>query len=82
MDRERHPDYAIADGLVKRVKRDAQFTGSKGLERRWKEFGGEVEPAWDGLAVDIGGGQGSAKTDDLGWAVVSGLEGSAGGWGI
>ena len=82
-ERKQHPDHPIAEDLVGKVRQDVDFVGSTGLEKRWKGFGGEVEPAWDGLAIEIDCGvEGDTTTDDPGWALVAGPEGSTGGWGI
>ena len=92
-----HPDREPSDWLIDRVRHNTEFAGSKtkgtsGILDRWKDFGGEVEPAWDGLVLEFDDSPGpgdnfissrsAAQTALEGWSVVDGPEGSAGGWGV
>jgi hypothetical protein len=72
-----HPDAQQSRSLVRKVWEDAQFTGNSKLGERVKEWGGRVEPAWDGLMLETGPGTGEGK-----WTEVQGEWGSVGGWGI
>lgn len=57
-----HPDSEMAEELVKRVWADKQFSsssssssgGKMSLGKRLKEWGGRVEPSWDGLGLVVG----------------------------
>ena len=73
--RREHPDAEVAKGLVKRVLASPDVR--RGLGEKVKEAGMRVEPAWDGLAVEVGDGVG-----EDGWQLVEGPNGCAGGWGI
>ena len=73
--RREHPDGDVTKSLVKRVW-DHQDIGS-GLGDQVKIAALRVEPAWDGLAVEVGGHLGLD-----GWKEVDGPNGTAGGLGI
>jgi hypothetical protein len=49
--REDHPDSTIAKALVKNVWSDEPFEGESG--KKLKQWGGRVEPAWDGLKLEV-----------------------------
>jgi hypothetical protein len=48
-----HPDAEISRGLVDKVRKSSSFNGREEIAKRWKEFGGKVEPAWDGLGLSV-----------------------------
>lgn len=48
-----HPDAEISRGLVEKVRKNGSFSGKQDIAKRWKEFGGKVEPAWDGLGLAV-----------------------------
>ena len=48
-----HPDAEISRGLVEKVKKDGAFYGRDKLASRWAEWGGTVEPGYDGLGLEI-----------------------------
>ncbi|WVQ79051.1 hypothetical protein IAT38_001144 [Cryptococcus sp. DSM 104549] len=61
-----HPDAAQAEWLVKRVWEKVFGEGGEGegLGDRWREEGGRVQPAWDGLVLEVGGeGRGVERHD-------------------
>lgn len=59
-----HPDAAQAEWLVKKVWDKVFGEGEhEGLGERWIEEGGRVQPAWDGLVLEVGGGQGLERAD-------------------
>ncbi|WWD16692.1 hypothetical protein CI109_101122 [Kwoniella shandongensis] len=56
--RKDHPDGPQSEWVVKQAwdkvlgsKKD----GERGMGERWKEFGGVVRPAWDGLVLEVNG---------------------------
>jgi hypothetical protein len=61
--RSDHPDAEVSRGLVKRVKGDGQFNGSDKLAERWAQYGGRIEPGWDGLVLQV--------EDDGGWKEIT-----------
>nr|KIR48137.1 metallo-beta-lactamase [Cryptococcus bacillisporus CA1280] len=59
-----HPDAAQAEWLVKKVWDKVFGEGEhEGLGERWIEEGGRVQPAWDGLVLEVGGEQGLERVD-------------------
>ncbi|KIR27964.1 metallo-beta-lactamase [Cryptococcus deuterogattii LA55] len=59
-----HPDAAQAEWLVKKVWDKVFGEGEhEGLGERWIEEGGRVQPAWDGLVLEVGGDQGLERAD-------------------
>lgn len=48
-----HPDVEISRGLVEKVRKDATFNGKDKLAERWAEWGGKIEPGYDGLGLEI-----------------------------
>jgi len=72
--RREHPDGEVARGLVKRFWESPE--NQRGVGQSVKEMGARIEPAWDGLVVEVGDGLGEA-----GWREVGGPRQMAGGWG-
>ena len=70
-----HPDAEVANGLVKRFWEHQEV--GRGPGPKMRERGARIEPAWDGLVVEVGSDFGGA-----GWREVHGRGGTAGGWGI
>lgn len=68
--RPEHPDAEISRGLVGRVRKDVSFSGKEQIAKRWRDFGGKIEPAWDGLGLMVG--------DDGTWKEIP----VQGGWSI
>ena len=48
-----HPDSEISRGLVDRVRQSREFYGKDQLGPKWEEWGGRIEPGWDGLVLEI-----------------------------
>ena len=48
-----HPDAEISRGLVQKVKKDSAFNGREKLAEKWNEWGGKIEPGYDGLGVAV-----------------------------
>jgi hypothetical protein len=70
-----HPDAELSKYLVQKVFADGQFSGASHLGKRVKDWGGIVEPAWDGLVLEAGNGEGL-------WKEVTGPGGSINCFGI
>ncbi|BEI82520.1 hypothetical protein CcaverHIS002_0303880 [Cutaneotrichosporon cavernicola] len=66
-----HQDTALADMLIKRIWESEDMAR---IAADLKTWGGRVEPAWDGLAIEMGPG----RLEQL----PIGKDGSAGGWGV
>ncbi|ORX36352.1 beta-lactamase-like protein [Kockovaella imperatae] len=80
-----HPDNQFAQDLVQRIKESDEFadqpaTDQRGIISQWKESGGALEPAWDGLVCQVDLHSAADISADEGWHVVSGPQGSTGGW--
>lgn len=72
--RKDHPDVEVAKGLVKRFWESSET--KKGSAQQLRERGAWIEPAWDGLAIEVGGDVGTRR-----WKKVLD-EGTTGGWSI
>jgi hypothetical protein len=64
-----HPDAVISRGLVEKVKKDGSFNGRDKLASRWAEWGGRIEPGYDGLGLEI--------SDDGSWKEIPVRSGGA-----
>ncbi|KAK8843941.1 hypothetical protein IAR55_006733 [Kwoniella newhampshirensis] len=63
-----HPDSAQAEWLVKKAWEmvlGSGANGDKGLGEQWKEFGGIVRPAWDGLVLEVNDGSREGDVERL-----------------